>query len=171
MKVCFKCNIEKDIGSFYRHSQMKDGHLNKCIDCTKFDTKLRASVLVGDPYWQEKERERQRDKYYRLGYKEKHKPDKEYKKIAMDKYKEKYPEKIRAKNKSQHIKVEIKGNHLHHWSYNDEHFKDIIEMTPKEHYLIHRYIKYDQERKMYRTLEGVLLDTRLESLKYYGGLF
>jgi hypothetical protein len=39
-KICFKCNVEKDIGSFYKHSRMKDGHLNKCIDCTKADVRL-----------------------------------------------------------------------------------------------------------------------------------
>ena len=37
MKTCFKCGIEKSIGSFYKHSAMSDGHLGKCIDCTKKD--------------------------------------------------------------------------------------------------------------------------------------
>lgn len=35
MKKCFKCKIEKEIGSFYRHPATKDGTLGKCIDCTK----------------------------------------------------------------------------------------------------------------------------------------
>ena len=39
MKKCFKCNIEKELTYFYKHSQMGDGHLNKCKDCTKIDTK------------------------------------------------------------------------------------------------------------------------------------
>ena len=38
MKICFKCKQEKSIDCFYKHSGMKDGHLNKCIDCTKKDT-------------------------------------------------------------------------------------------------------------------------------------
>ena len=42
MKICFKCNIEKDLNSFYKHKRMKDGHLNKCIECTKIDVRTRA---------------------------------------------------------------------------------------------------------------------------------
>ena len=35
MKVCKECGVKKEIGSFYKHSKMLDGHLNKCIDCVK----------------------------------------------------------------------------------------------------------------------------------------
>ncbi len=35
MKICRECKTEKSIGSFYRHPAMRDGHLNKCIDCIK----------------------------------------------------------------------------------------------------------------------------------------
>lgn len=34
-KRCRECGKEKELKEFYAHSQMKDGHLNKCIDCVK----------------------------------------------------------------------------------------------------------------------------------------
>lgn len=40
IKTCFKCGLIKTLDAFYRHPAMKDGHLNKCIDCAKADIRL-----------------------------------------------------------------------------------------------------------------------------------
>jgi hypothetical protein len=167
MKVCFKCKKEKTLTEYYKHSAMSDGHLNKCKDCTKLDVKNREEVLKDDPNYIYKERKRGRDKYYRLNYRGKYNPTPEKKKEIMERYKDKYPEKIKAQSKSSKLKTKVKGNHLHHWSYNEEHFKDVIELTVVDHNRIHRYTIYDQERKMYRTTDGVLLDTKEQCLVYY----
>ena len=37
IKTCFKCQMQKSVESFYRHSAMGDGRLGKCIECTKKD--------------------------------------------------------------------------------------------------------------------------------------
>jgi len=39
-KTCFKCNQTKPLCDFYTHPRMADGHLGKCKECTKIDTKL-----------------------------------------------------------------------------------------------------------------------------------
>lgn len=165
MKKCFKCSLEKPLEEFYKHKQMLDGHLNKCKDCTKNDVKNREVLLRQNIDYIEKERERGRQKYYRLNYVNK-RPSKEIQEKRRKMYRELYPEKYIAKNKCQHLKKEKKENHFHHWSYNEEHYKDVIELSIKDHNTAHRFIIYDQERKMYRTLDGILLDTKESHLEY-----
>ncbi len=46
MKECFGCLTIKAIDEFYPHKEMSDGHLNKCKECIKADTKKRRTHPV-----------------------------------------------------------------------------------------------------------------------------
>lgn len=158
-KVCFKCGQEKELDEFYPHPQMGDGHLNKCKECNKLDVKRDYYRKSQDPNWIESERKRGREKHRRLysGIKKKN--------TTRMSWKHKYPEKVEAASKAQHIKTPD-GKEKHHWSYNEEHYKDVIFLTKAEHMKAHRFIIYDQERKMYRTTKGILLDSRESHERY-----
>lgn len=163
MKQCFKCKIEKPLSFFYKHPKMGDGHLGKCIDCTKKDTKDREKRLKEeDPLFVERERKRGRDKYRRLYVgKGKSRPD------SYKRWKEKNPEKREAHLRSQRIKPPFVGAHGHHWSYNKEHHRDVIWLSRAEHGKAHRFMIYDQERRMYRRCDNMeLLDTKKAHEKY-----
>lgn len=160
MKNCFKCNQVKELSEFYKHKQMSDGHINKCKECTKNDVRSNYKKNVLDINYVIKERKRCRNKKKRL-YAGVSNTSKE----SMKRYLEKYPEKHKAKLASSHLRNKmvdkIAGQEMHHWSYNKEHYTDVIMLDKKNHKKAHRFIVYDQERMMYRRFDNnLLLDTK-----------
>lgn len=161
LKTCNVCDLRKPLSEFYKNSLSKGGYQKRCKNCTKQESKRRLEEIKSDPELYQKEQRRHREKYHRLGYKEKHKPSAESKKAIMDRYRKKYPEKQAAKNASVNMSAPFEGAEKHHWSYNEEHFTDVSWLTNKEHEKCHRFIIYDQERKMYRRFDtNELLDTK-----------
>ena len=151
MKKCFKCNLEKPLTEFYKHKKMSDGRVNKCKECNKKDVKLNYLKKSKDEEYVIKERQRTREKYHRLNYKEKYKQSIEYKPWKKSSI---------LKNLNKILKIE-KGYEAHHWSYNDEHFMDVIILPIKIHRRLHTLIELDMDKKKYRIKDTEeLLNTR-----------
>lgn len=156
MKVCFKCLKEKPLTEYYKHSQMADGHLNKCKECNKSDVKKDYYRKALDKSFIEKERERGRERYRRLNYKERSKvlnKDKPWKNNSV------------YKNLNRKFKVP-KGFELHHWNYNNDFLEDVTILKTKEHRQAHIHLILDKELLIFKTKDGVLLDTKEKHIQF-----
>lgn len=155
-KVCFKCGNLKDLEDFYKHSKMSDGHLGKCKDCTRLDTKKYTEILTSTPEGLEKERERNREKYHRLNYKERSK--------VLNKNKP-WKNSSKYKNINRRFKTP-KGFELHHWNYNNDFLEDVVILKTKQHRQSHTYLELDMSLLIFKTKEGVLLDTKEKHIEF-----
>ena len=128
---------------FYKHPRMADGHLNKCKDCTRKDVHEKYMDNIENPEHVEKERARGRDKYRRLGYK--------------DKYQHYHAttKKVAARLKKL---ISIPPEHvIHHWNYN--FLYDVFILTRRYHARIHKQLVFDPQTQCF-TFDDKILDTR-----------
>lgn len=150
---------------------MADGHLNKCIDCTKQSVEINRQSKLLDPAWVEKEAERQRQKE-RKRYLTKLKGNVDYnERISKNRKKwiEKYPYKRSAHIAAESLPCE-KGLVKHHWSYNEKHWKDIIPLEPTRHFYVHRFLEFVEHLRIYKTKAGEILNTKQKHEDYISNL-
>lgn len=152
-KICFKCGVNKPIDLFYKHPEMKDGHLNKCIECTKRDVRNKYKENIKDESYVEKERIRGRDKYKRLNYR--------LKPVSNPLIRNSEYTNLHRKVKS--LGYDLKNKEIHHWNYNK--MGSIFIVSRRLHKLIHKFIKLDSLNKIFN-FEDQSLDTKDKHRSY-----
>ena len=159
-KICFKCNVEKSLNEFYKHPAMPDGHVNKCIECNKKDSKGNYAKNIENEKWAQKENLRNKERRKRLNYTQKAKDiwnvGKPWRNNGI--YKGLRNRKIYRKLKNIYK--------LHHWNYNDEYLKDVFIMKSKEHRLLHNSLFLDLEKRIFYLEDGTYLDTKEKHQEY-----
>ena len=133
---------------------MGDGHLNKCKDCTKKDAAENTAKKSHDIEWMEKQRIRGREKYRRLGYK--------------DKYKRKHSEMSNVSRFYKKLGLTLQGCELHHWNYN--FLKDVIAIPINIHRKLHNRLQFDESSKCF-LYNGVLLTSKQDHINLIKTLY
>lgn len=153
MKVCFKCGAEKPLSEFYKHPKMKDGHVNKCKECNKKD--VRENRVARKDYYQEYDRNRpnrdERVEKSNLRNKELYKTDETFRQSVLES-KQRWADNNQQKRKAhyavnnavrdgkmikpaecEHCGTSEKKIQGHHWSYEPEHWLDVIWLCSRCH--------------------------------------
>ncbi len=143
MKKCNTCGLNKSLYDYCVRKISKDGLNYRGKDCDKlYRIQNKENIKKHQNKFQSNNPNRQKEiqaKYVKVN------PEK--RKESIKKYLKKYPEKQKAKAAVQYNR--INGFELHHWSYNQEHWKDVIPISQTNHIKIHKYMSYNKEKMMY----------------------
>lgn len=163
MKKCFKCGEVKTLDCFYKHSQMADGHLNKCKECNKKD--VRYNYSLKQDYYQKYDRERnlERKEYLKLKDNEWRLKNKEKSNTAKNNWAKKNNKKINAQSKARRSlnkKIIYKNSCIfcgnikaegHHHDYDKP--LDVIWLCDLHHKKVHWFYKFiddfNRNKKLY----------------------
>ena len=164
--ICSTCKQELLKSCFYQNRRSKSGYNSYCKSCGSIAQKKRLAHFRENPEWVKQERQRVRDSQ-RNRKRNPHTPEQRKRNYMRKKLI--FPEKLSANFAARTLPRTI-GFNNHHWSYRKEHRKDVIILTISQHHLVHRFMVYDQERMMYRRLDGTLIDSREAAIAYYATL-
>lgn len=159
-KVCFKCGRVLPLDSFYKHPRMRDGHLNKCKDCTKTGVHNRWVEKSKDPEWVEKERSRGRDKYIRLNYRQKYEGC-SLRKLLPNAYGD-------ISRKLRKYKITKKGFEFHHWNYHL--LNSVFQLSRKAHKCIHRHMTFNRDDLYCYEEDGTRLTSEKQAEDYFNSV-
>lgn len=154
-KKCFKCGRILPITEFYKHPQMRDGHLNKCKQCTKKDVRSNYIHNIQNEEYVEKERQRGRDKYSRL-----------YSSGRCKKNTHKDSTNTRRYYVSRGI--DVGENEFHHWNYNRKN--DVFVLSRRAHKFAHYNLLFDPDSGLF-SYKGKLLRTKDEHRAFLEEIF
>jgi hypothetical protein len=145
---CNKCQIEKSQDNFYKSNR------RVCITCIRKQQKATRENPLNYERYLEIDRQKKANKLTKQVI------TTEQKKILKERYYSKYPEKKAAHIVAQRIKRSRIGTVWHHWSYKEEHRKEVIELSHLDHKKLHRSLIYDPIEMIYQTKSGISLCTK-----------
>lgn len=146
-RQCKKCGKLLPPSAYYSYSY---AFFTKCKTCHKQRALKRYNENTRNPVFMAKEKNRQSKKNAALYHNSKL--------VRL---------KLAAGNAARKYKIKgLKSVELHHWSYNEKDWLDVIYMTRKDHRLIHRFLTYDMASQYFISIGGRLLDTRRKHINF-----